>query len=103
MVWVCFNWFCNCNINFKSNRREIKMNKIEITRPIIGICYMQVCAEKDATDEEILAVCNRENPSGTTYGWSRVIRQDTMRNDEGNKLPIQCKDNPNRIHFLVCC
>jgi hypothetical protein len=30
------------------------MKRIEITMQVIGFCYMQVCAESDATDEEIL-------------------------------------------------
>jgi len=78
------------------------MNRIIVTRPIVGICYMQVCAEKDATDTEILEICNRENPSGTTAGWVRVVREVKFEGEE-NKLPVQCADNPNRLHFLVCC
>ena len=41
------------------------MKKIIITNPMIGICYMQICADKKATDKEILAIANAENPSGT--------------------------------------
>lgn len=40
--------------------------RVSITQAAIGICHMQVCAAKDATDDEILKVCNYENPSGTT-------------------------------------
>jgi hypothetical protein len=63
---------------------------------------MQVCAVKDATDEEILLVCNEENPSGTTCGWVRVIREDI----EGNPNPTgptQCTKFKGRVHFLVGC
>jgi hypothetical protein len=34
------------------------MERVEITKAFMGICTMQVCAEKDATDKEILEVCN---------------------------------------------
>lgn len=50
------------------------MNKVVVTRPFMGICGMQVCAHKDATDEEILAVCNGENPSGTS-----VVTKETAK------------------------
>lgn len=72
------------------------MNKIVITRPILGICHMQVCADKDATDTEILEVCNSENPAGTTNGWCEVVRN-------GDGAPVVCSDDPNRLHILVAC
>ncbi len=77
------------------------MKKVIITAPFKGICHMQVCTEETATDEEILAVCNLENPSGTTYGWITVCHGD----DEfyGKIAPVRCKDYPNRIHYLVTC
>lgn len=66
---------------------------------MVGICHMQVCAEEAATDEEILAVCNRENPSGTSMGWSSVVRvKDAMADG-----PTPCADDPTRIHLLVRC
>lgn len=79
------------------------MNRVVVTRPIVGICHMQVCAAKDATDEEILAICNRENPSGTTNGWGHVVRSaepDSMFKTPG---PVQCDDDPERLHILVAC
>lgn len=73
------------------------MNKrIVVTNPFVGICGMQVCAPKDATDAEILAVCNHENPSGTSNGWSSVIR-------EGQGAPVPCSDDPEKMHFLAEC
>lgn len=66
---------------------------------------MQVCAERDATDEEILAVCNRENPSGTTNGWAEVVREtvEGSRFKTPDALPVQCAQSPERIHFVVLC
>ena len=82
-----------------------KLNKVIVTHPMIGLCYMQVCAEKSATDEEILRVCNAENPSGTRAGWSKVIRKIKKGDPSAIKrnLPVQCEEYPDRMHFLVVC
>lgn len=72
------------------------MDRVVVTIPVMGICHMQVCAVKDATHEEILEVCNRENFSGTSNGWNEVCA------DNGRE-PIQCEDDENRIHYLVSC
>jgi len=76
------------------------MNKVVVTRPFIGICHMAVCAEKEATDEEILAVCNAENEAGTSNGWTSVIR-DHKEHPQCN--PTQCADDKDRLHFMVGC
>lgn len=75
------------------------MNRIVTTRFFHGIFWMQVCAERDASDEEILAHCNRDNPSGTTCGWTHVIREDS----EGKRGPVACVEDPSRLHLLVEC
>ena len=77
------------------------MNRVIVTKAICGIAHMQVCAAADATDEEILEVCNRENLSGTANGWSKVCRED----DEfwGKVAPVTCADDPERKHFMVAC
>ena len=76
--------------------------KVVILNPFVGICHMQVCAHKDATDQEILDTCNKENPSGTSNGWGRVIRQPEDCSD-AKFLPIGCADNKDRVHYLVVC
>lgn len=76
------------------------MERVVITRPFWGICHMGVCAAKDATDEEILAVCNGENPSGTSAGWCNVIRDDK---EYPQCNPVKCSDAPERLHFMVSC
>ena len=76
------------------------MKRVEITKPMIGICYMQVCAVIDSTDEEILKVANRENPSGTTNGWSEVAREDY---EDVRMRPVICDDDKNRKHFILIC
>lgn len=77
------------------------MKRVIVTRPIFGICHMQVCAAKDATDEEILEVCNRENLAGTQNGWSHVCREDSEF--WGPTAPVTCADDENRLHILVAC
>ncbi len=81
--------------------------RVVVTRGMVTICHMQVCAVADATDEEILTVCNRENPSGTTSGWSQVIRtapEDSELWGPGEALaPKPCADDPTRLHILVVC
>ena len=61
---------------------------------------MQVCVEKDATTEEILEVCNRENPSGTSNGWGKVI---WFSEEYPNMNAAPCADYPDRLHILVEC
>ena len=76
------------------------MDRVVVSIPMIGICYMQVCAVADSTDEEILEVANRDNPAGTTNGWVKVAREDHEREDA---RPVICEDHPNREHFIVIC
>ena len=54
----------------------------------------------ECTDEEILRVCNKENPSGTTLGWCSVVRSDAK---EPKRNPVACAQEPGRTHFLVAC
>ncbi len=79
------------------------MKKVVVTKGWVGIYHMQVCAVEDATDEEILETCNTENPSGTTHGWSIVIRQDEEWLGSKSCAPISCEDYNGRKHFLVAC
>lgn len=76
------------------------MNRVEIVNPFVvnpfvNLLYMRVCAVADATDEEILAVCNRDNPSAN---WAAVVR------DESRVAgPVPCADFADRTHFMVSC
>jgi len=80
------------------------MNKIVTSKSFgfgwLGVTHMQVCCEKSATDEEILAHCNADNPSGTSCGWGKVERANDEKPDMN---PVQCEDYPDRIHVLVGC
>ena len=84
------------------------MDRVEVTISMIGLTLMQVCAIKDATDEEILQIANSENPAGTTNGWTLVIREnnkpDYWEDDTFEQAkPVQCEDHPDRMHFILVC
>ncbi len=81
------------------------MERVVVTREMIGVCWMSICAVDDATDEEILEVCNRENPSGTTGGWGRVIREKTEFSslENENIRPVPCSQEQGRTHFIISC
>jgi hypothetical protein len=81
------------------------MDRVVVSQPYVGLVAMQVCAVKDASDEEILAVCDRDNPAGTTMGWCSVLRKldpDCVWH-KPNLLPVQCSDHPDRMHYLCFC
>lgn len=77
------------------------MNRVTVTNPCLGITGMQVCAISDASDDEILEVANRENPSGTMNGWTDVVRK--VENGNEKMLPVSCSQEPGRIHLIVTC
>ena len=85
--------------------RKWVMERVTISRLMVGLIGMQVCAIASATDQEILAVCNLFNPSGTAAGWNQVVR--TLKDDDAfctkENLPVPCEDDPERLHFLVLC
>jgi hypothetical protein len=83
-------------------KKETKIaERVIITRPFMGLAAMQVCVIKGATNKEILEICNSGNPSGTSNGWTKVVRRGTK--DRPDIGPVQCADHPDRIHYLVLC
>lgn len=83
----------------EAERERDVLKRVEIVAPVIGICFMRVCVEKDVGDAEVLSVVNRENPSGTSNGWSIVHRDGTK--EQGG--PVACADNAERLHLMVEC
>lgn len=75
--------------------------RVIVTKPYLGLLHMQVCVVADATDEEILEVCNRDNRCGTEFGWVTVLRGSTA--ELAQQAPIACQSNPSRVHLLVRC
>jgi hypothetical protein len=77
------------------------MNKVVVTRAIVGICHMQVCADKAATTAEIEEIANRENPTGLVSGRWRVVRE--VDEHWGDMRPVQCAEDPGRMHYMLSC
>jgi hypothetical protein len=85
-------------MDIKDVEELVEGKRVVVTIPFHGLTAMQVCAVDDATDQEILDVCNKENKAGTTNGWVRVYRS------EGKPIsPGPCAEIPGRTHFIVCC
>jgi len=64
----------------------------------------QVCVVADATDEEILEVCNREDPQLCTGGWHTVVRDGEHARELGVDecaAPGPCANCPGRLHKIV--
>ena|SRR3990172_6866517 len=84
---------------------ERPTERVVISKMFVSLLFMQVCAVPDATDEEILELCNRKNVCGTSAGWSYVVR--AKRDDDywitDNHLPKPCEQFAPRLHFLVGC
>lgn len=76
------------------------MNRVEIVAPFVSLIAMRVCAVKDASDEEVLEVCNRDNHAGTQLGWCTVARENYEREEA---RPITCSENADRVHLMVLC
>lgn len=78
--------------------------RVRVTKPLVGVAYMQVCAVKDATNEEILEVCNRENARATRMVWIHVVRENEPKEHfwtTEHMRPVSCSNDPERVHFLV--
>lgn len=77
--------------------------RVLVLLPYLGIASMAVCAVKDATDQEILEVANKENPLPPTalaaIEWSKV------RRDLGKSAfwPHSCMVCAGRKHFQLEC
>ena len=74
------------------------MSRASVVKPWAGVFGMIICVDANATDEQILAECNEQNPSGTSRGWTRVVRD-----EPAPRGPVACADRPDRIHFIVEC
>ncbi len=86
------------------NERPKAVERVVVTKCWCNLFTMQVCAVEGATDEEILMVCNRENPAGTTGGWGEVIREPSGEfTQPASSAPVPCDDMPGRVHYLVQC
>lgn len=69
-----------------------------VTRAVLGICHMQVCAHKTVPHDAVEREANRENPAGTEHGW-RLLLDDAAE----NQRPVVCETHPDRLHYMLVC
>jgi hypothetical protein len=72
------------------------MDDVIVTRPMLGLCHMEACVKKGLDDETILREVNKLNPCATTQRWCRIER------DEESLRPVQCEQEADREHLIVC-
>jgi len=80
--------------------------RVLVTLPYAGFRAMQVCVVEEATDEEILKICNRENPQLVNGGWHTVVKSKKHAKECGvdeNSAPGKCEDCPGRLHKIILC
>jgi hypothetical protein len=68
------------------------LRRIEVVRPHLGEYWMEVCAEADCRDEELLAFANAEYGDGWTHVW---------RESEKGFGPLPCIHDRRRMHFVL--
>lgn len=81
-------------------------DRVFISMPVAGFRAMQVCVKPEVPDEEILQVCNRENPQLVSGGWHTVVRsKEHARKCKVDEVaaPGQCVECPDRLHKIVLC
>jgi hypothetical protein len=80
--------------------------RVFISQPYCGMYAMQVCVLPEVSTQEILDVCNRENPSGTGSGWNKVINSKAAAIEAGlavDTAPGPCVECAGRQHKIVMC
>ena len=80
--------------------------RVCVTLPFAGLRAMQVCAVADATDEEILKVCNEENPQLVQRGWHTVVRTEAdceREHVDKEAVPGKCVECEGRLHIIALC
>jgi len=80
--------------------------RVCVTLPFAGFRAMQVCCVEDATDDEILKVCNAENPQMVTGGWHTVVKSKEHARELGvndSAAPGDCVECPGRKHKIALC
>ena len=91
-----------------SGKDDGELEDVVIVNPLLSFMGMIVCVKDGLEDDVILKQCNRLNPSGTSGGWSVVVRtveQSFFQDDDGqpSDLPVPCDTYPGRTHFVVLC
>jgi hypothetical protein len=73
---------------------------------LYALCYMQVCAHGETPPERIEERANALNPPGTSHPWRLVHGHEPYDGDgpnPANLAPVQCHDDPVRLHWMLSC
>lgn len=73
------------------------MKRVEVYS--YGIVHMSICAEKGATEEEIVRAA-AVHPAG---GGARWMISEAGEFADGTPMPCPCESDPDRLHWLVSC
>ena len=79
---------------------QVLTEDVVVTQPFVGLLYMQVCAYGEVSPERVQERANELNPAGTRNGWF-IITEDNE--DHGPKGPVQCAQDPARVHWMLNC
>ena len=76
---------------------ETDSNKGIVTRR--GLLDMQVCVPISWNDTQVVAYAEKENPCGTTKGWS--IRRQGSEYLSGDNERQACESVETRVHIML--
>jgi hypothetical protein len=79
---------------------EVPTEDVVVTRGVIGICHMQVCAYGETPPERVEERANQLNPTGISSRWKIVTGEEL---GEENLAPAPCEQFRGRIHYLLSC
>lgn len=65
----------------------------------ISVC--SVCHRKDQPIDEVLEWLRGFNPSGTTGNWQHMDAEHLREFPQ--QAPVQCADDPERLHTMFLC
>jgi hypothetical protein len=83
-----------------SDPKEALTEDVVVTRPFVGLLYMQVCAYGEVPPERVQERANELNPAGTSNGWF-VITEDST--DHPGQGPVPCEQDRARLHWMLNC
>ena len=80
--------------------------RVLVTMPYAGFRAMQVCVMEGVPDDEILSICNAENPQLVSGGWHTIVRDAAHAAELGvdtTAAPGKCVECPGRWHKIALC
>lgn len=79
---------------------DLGMRRLAVEVYSEGLVSLSCCAPKDATREEVETAVNRTHPTGISSHW-QITDHENFAN--GDPMPKQCEQDPERQHWLLIC